>query len=107
MERERGIEERKGRKRRGGGRGGGKGGWWRERRERGRKERRFCYHLFFSFGLLIVLKNMTVFSMILVEAEGGGWMREGEGATDECLREEGDGEGEGEEVRGEAAAEKK
>ena len=58
----------------------------------------------------MVLKNMTVFSMILVEAEGGGWVREGEGATDECLpTEEGDGEGEGEgeEVRGEEAAEKK
>lgn len=59
----------------------------------------------------MVLKNMTVFSMILVEAEGGGWVKEGEETTDERLREateeEGDGEGEGEEVRGDEATEKK
>ena len=31
-----------------------------------------CTNLFFSFGLLIVLKNMTVFNMIRMEGEGGG-----------------------------------
>ena len=31
-----------------------------------------CNYPFFSFGLLTVLRNMIVFSMILVEAEGGG-----------------------------------
>ena len=54
------------------------------------------FDLFLRLGLLTVLRNMTVFNMIVVETEGGGGVADsrsedwGEGEEEE---EEGEGEG--------------
>ena len=53
------------------------------------------FDLFLRLGLLTVLKNMTVFNMIVVETEGGGGVADSRSEDWGEGEEEEEGEGEG------------